>query len=176
MAIDKWPFPTIFVLDMTNRLASLTLIFLLAALLLAFTPLSADDNLQDRPDNSSVHDTTTQHEHEHSAEALSQQASENDNQATRRNQEKSAPGLSDFLLTGKHLWFLVLAAAGLLFLIFRGVNPWFRTGLLAGAFILFGLDYFYPLHPSPMCAVTKLFMFKFTLGEFFPAFLVDTGN
>jgi polyferredoxin len=60
---------------------------------------------------------------------------------------------------------------GLALLFMRGVNKWVRIGVMAIVFVLYGLDYIFPLHPSPMCAITKLFMFRFTWGEFFPAFL-----
>ena len=82
------------------------------------------------------------------------------------------PGVLDFLLTKKYLIWLVLAAAGLVLLLGRWVNWWVRlTGLIV-IFVVLGLNYFVPIHPSPMCGVTKLFMFKFTEGIFFPAFLV----
>ena len=81
------------------------------------------------------------------------------------------PGLWDFLLTYKHLFFVVLIGVGLILLFFKKINIWVRVGMLLAAFVLYGLDYIFPLHPSPMCATTKLFMFKFTMGKFFPAFL-----
>jgi ferredoxin-type protein NapH len=85
---------------------------------------------------------------------------------------REAPGTLDFLLTAKYIMFFVLSAVGLVMLLARWVNRWVRLGALAVIFILFGLDYIFPLHPSPMCGITKLFMFKFTQGVFFPAFLV----
>lgn len=85
--------------------------------------------------------------------------------------QKRAPGLSDFLFSGKYMAFLIMMVAAVVFLMTRAVNIWLRVGMLVIAFVLFGLDYIYPLHPSPMCGITKLFMFKFTQGVFFPVFI-----
>ena len=85
--------------------------------------------------------------------------------------EQKAPGLFDFLLSGKYLGFLILITAGLILLFGKWINKWVRIGMMIVAFVLFGLDYFFPLHPSPMCAVTKLFMFRIVQGKFFPVFL-----
>jgi polyferredoxin len=93
-------------------------------------------------------------------------------EATSAEAEEPEPTLWDYLMTPKYLTFLALAAVGLILVLLRWVNIWVRIGMLLVAFVLFGLDQFFPLHPSPMCGITKLFMFKFTMGSFFPAFLV----
>ena len=85
--------------------------------------------------------------------------------------ERRAPGVTDFLFTTKYIMFGVLALVGLVLLFGGWINLWVRIGVLLVVFVLFGLDYIFPLHPSPMCGITKLFMFKFTWGKFFPAFI-----
>ena len=85
--------------------------------------------------------------------------------------ETEPPGVLDTLFTPKYITFLIMAAAGLVLLLGRWINLWVRIGMLTVAFVLFGLDFFFPLHPSPMCGVTKLFMFRFTAGQFFPLFV-----
>jgi len=84
---------------------------------------------------------------------------------------QTSPGVAYFLFTGKYLFFLILALLGLVLLLGRWINRWVRIGMLAVAFILFGLDVFFPLHPSPMCGITKLFMFKVIWGTFFAGFV-----
>lgn len=80
-------------------------------------------------------------------------------------------GWLDILFSGKYLAFLIVALAGIVLLLGNRINLWLRIAFMVLAFVLFGIDQFYPLHPSPMCAVTKLFMFKFTWGKFFPGFI-----
>jgi len=85
--------------------------------------------------------------------------------------EREAPGLTDFLFTGKYAAFLILMLAGLVLLLGKWINLWVRIGFLIAAFVLFGLEFVFPLHPSPMCGVVKLSMFKITQGRFFPVFV-----
>jgi len=81
------------------------------------------------------------------------------------------PTLWDFLGTTKYVLFFVIPLLALILLLARKINLWIRIAGLALVFVLYGLDYFFPLHPSPMCGITKLFMFRFTWGEWMPAFL-----
>ena len=86
---------------------------------------------------------------------------------------RKAPGVFDFFMTGKFIAFFILTIAGLVLLLTRWLNIWVRIGMMVVAFVLFGMELFYPLHPSPMCAVTKLFMFKITQGQFFAVFVAS---
>ncbi len=103
-------------------------------------------------------DVTEEHDHDHESAAPA---------STRK-----PKGVGDFLISSKYIAFGIMMLVGLSLLPGRWVSNWLRLGLLAVALFLFGSDMSitFPLHPSPMCAVTKLFMFKFTWGEFFPAF------
>jgi ferredoxin-type protein NapH len=101
-----------------------------------------------------------------------EEAMAHDHEADVAAQEQSGPpGLMDFLLSGKYISFLIVMVAGLILLFGKWIKLWVRIGMLAVAFILFGLDIIYPLHPSPMCSVIKMFMFRMTHGIFFPTFL-----
>ncbi len=86
-------------------------------------------------------------------------------------QEEAPPGVWDFLFSGRLLAFLLVALAGLILLLARWINRWIRIAMMAIAFVLFGMEMVFPMHPSPMCAVTKLFMFKILFGSFFAIFV-----
>lgn len=86
-------------------------------------------------------------------------------------EEPAMPGLMDFFLSGKYITIAILMVAGIILLFGKWVRLWVRIVVMVAAFVLFGLDLVFPLHPSPMCATTKLFMFKITHGVFFPMFL-----
>ncbi len=97
-----------------------------------------------------------------------------DDEHDREEHRNSGPGVPAWLSiwgSGKYIGFWVLMAAGLVLLFWKKTNVWVRAGMMAVAFILYGLELFFPLHPSPMCATTKLFMYKMVWGEFFPMFL-----
>lgn len=80
-------------------------------------------------------------------------------------------GTLDFLTSSKHLAWFGMMVVGVVLLLLKGVNRWVRLGMLLVAFVLFGLDYIFMLHPSPMCGVTKLFTFGVTRGTLIPIFL-----
>jgi len=105
------------------------------------------------------------------SEATVESAAPAESGAEEAEPEGPPPGLWEYLFTDKYLAFLIVAALALILLLARGIRLWVRIMGLAVAFILFGLDYLYPLHPSPMCGVTKLFMFRFTLGEWAVSFV-----
>ncbi|HOP06012.1 MAG TPA: 4Fe-4S binding protein [candidate division Zixibacteria bacterium] len=84
---------------------------------------------------------------------------------------RTPPGVSDFLFVPKYFTFGAIMLLGLILLFGRWINKWVRIGVMALSFFLFGVGLVYPLHPSPMCGLTKLIMFRFTWGQWFPAFI-----
>ncbi len=91
--------------------------------------------------------------------------------AAQEERASNPPTVLDFFNTGKYYAFALAMLGGLILLLLRKVNFIIRLASLLILFALFGLDYFFPLHPSPMCGMTKLFMFRLTQGQFFAAFL-----
>lgn len=156
-----------------------TLTTLLAALLIGLLamPVAAQMDENQSTSDSIVHTDSIQHQHAGMmTDSVSTAATEQD--AAAELEDESEPETEanvitwvDVLKSTKYLSFLILMLVGLSLLFGRKINKWIRFGMLAIAFVLFGLDYVFPLHPSPMCATTKLFMFRFAWGEFFPAFL-----
>lgn len=125
-------------------------------------------------DQSEIGDSTTlqsgESENEHSYQTAGSKAGQGDGRG-RGAQKRQSPGVVDFLLSGKYLAFLIVMIVGLILLFTRRISRWVRIAILAISFALFGLEVFFPLHPSPMCAATKLFMYKLTSGKFIPAFI-----
>lgn len=101
--------------------------------------------------------------------ASNQTATEN-HEAIQAEQQRE-PTLLEMLSTPKHLTMLSLMLVGIILLLVLKINRWVRLAGLAVIFVLFGTDVILPVHPSPMCAVTKLFMFRFTWGQWFAGFL-----
>ena len=132
-------------------------------LLLIFALLICSANLAAQSDQDTQNESAISHQEEEAAEAQQTVQAEPETQ--------KPPGFLDFLLIPKYGIFLVLMLIGLVLLFIKKINAWVRFGMMAVAFVLYGIDVFIPLHPSPMCAVTKLFMFKFTMGQWFPVFL-----
>lgn len=148
-------------MDVTPR------IFLLAlCLLLILVPIAAAQQAADSVPAISDSATVTAN-----PDTAHQESERSASTGTPGRQGRRSPGMWDFLLTGKFLAMLILALLGLAALFGRLASKPVRIGALLVAFALFGLDYIYPLHPSPMCAVTKLFMFKFSTGRWMPQFL-----
>lgn len=150
---------------------SLRHLTILLAILLAFSAMAfaQEDNPaggdSTRTDSNAI--TSSAEQETQSPSDLSTKPEEEDHVQA----ESRDPGLLDYLLIYKYLFFVILMGVGLVLLFIKKINLWIRIGMLAVAFILYGLDYVFPLHPSPMCATTKLFMFKITVGQFFPIFL-----
>jgi len=133
---------------------------LLAGLVLIVVAFSTSNVM---PDTNSQSSTATEQSEEDEESGSAKQAAPAP--------ERRAPGLTDFLFTGKYAAFLILMLAGVTLLLGKWINLWVRIGMLVIAFVLFGLEFIFPLHPSPMCGVVKLFMFKITQGRFFPVFV-----
>ena len=88
--------------------------------------------------------------------------------------QQRAPSIWDFILTAKYLSMLAVMALAVVLLLWRKINLWVRLTGLAVAFVLWGTDQVFSLHPSPMCALTKLYMFRFTNGTWIAIFLAFT--
>ncbi len=140
------------------------LTFLLTVLVFGALSVSAQESAEtEQATDIAAETTAVEHEATHEGGAIAEEEAPP--------QESQMPGVTDFLFAGKYLAFLILAVVALTLLLGRWVNFWVRIGMLVVAFVLFGLDYIYPMHPSPMCALANLFMFKFTHGQFFAAFI-----
>jgi len=94
------------------------------------------------------------------------------------------PSLWTILFSWKFGVFVALAAIGTGLLLFGRVRRWNRAAVLAGAFFLLGgivvllapgLDKYLGMHPSPMCAMTRIAEFWVAKGLLPKMLLVTLG-
>jgi Pyruvate/2-oxoacid:ferredoxin oxidoreductase delta subunit len=69
------------------------------------------------------------------------------------------------------IFLFILIPACLLYMILKKKMVVGAVMAIVFGIIIYLFELFIPLHPSPMCGVTKLFMFKVVMGQFFPAFI-----
>lgn len=119
--------------------------FTILALLFLFVLLPFNVNAQSQ-DN----DTNVAVESSQTAEAQSNNnvVAGSVQETIEKKQMKTPPGLTDFLFTYKYLTIIALTIIGLILVLSRWVNVWIRVAFMAIVFILFGLDYIFPLHPA----------------------------
>jgi polyferredoxin len=163
---------------MTKLRLFLSGLFVLLALTLNVYAQDATNEVNPQTQNDSILHEDHEHAHDSASianalaekEAKEAQVSEHIAEETQQ-QTKDMPSVWDFLFAPHYLLFMVISIVGLILLLGKWINKWIRIGFLIIVFILFGLDYFFPMHPSPMCGLTKLFMFKFTMGTFMAGFI-----
>ena len=79
----------------------------------------------------------------------------------------------NFLLTAKYLSYITVSILAITLLAMKKVNNLTRLSILILLFCLFGI--FFPIHPSPLCAVTKAFT-RYQIRCFIPpAMIVMAG-
>jgi hypothetical protein len=147
----------------------LTLAFLTAFAFVALVSLPAPAFAAESTDSAAV----VQHTHgEAQADSLADSSAQ---QSTVEEQHEKDPkpvskGVFGYLFLTKHLAWFGMMLIGIILLFVTAINRWIRLGILLVAFVLFGLDYVFMVHPSPMCGVTKLFTFGITRGTLIPIF------
>jgi len=97
-----------------------------------------------------------------------------DEESAARPAESGPPTVLDFVLSAKYLVMIGLMIVALVLLMWRKINIWVRIAGMITAFVVYGTGWVYGLHPSPMCALTKLYMFRFTTGRFIAIFVAFT--
>lgn len=124
-------------------------------------------------------DSAIVHDHSDSAavaapDSTSSSLLTEENHVSDQAETQREPTLWEMLTRTKHLVMLLLMTVGIGVLFFVKVNRWIRLLGVVIIFFLFGSELVLPVHPSPMCGVTKLFMFRFTWGQWFVGFLALT--
>ncbi len=172
---------------MTKFKLILSGLFVLLVLTLSVNAQDQTNEVTPQTQNDEIVHDHSECEHDHDSASIANALKEKEAREVQANQakedvehemspaeietSKEIPNVWDYLFAPHYLLFMVLSIIGLILLMGKWVNKWVRIAFMILVFILFGLDYFYPMHPSPMCGLTKLFMFKFTMGTFMAGFL-----